>query len=132
MALSKDEIYKNSKLAIVEIFKDANSVIQIDDKETGEIVGKGFSYFYVNSMGQKIRNTVKFTISISIREKKYRIKIYNISGYSGISEIPFSIIDCNENYKKRRYKEMIDSLDNELKNILSTLKEKINKNADKF
>jgi hypothetical protein len=132
VVLHKDEIYKKAKLAIVEIFKDANAIIQIDDKENGELVGKGSSYFYIKSYGQDIQNTLKFTISISCRENKYRIKIYDINGFSGSLEIPFSIVEYNKKYNKRAYKEMIDSIDNVLKNTLKSLKEKILKKEDKF
>lgn len=40
--IKKDELYLRSKQFFVDVFKSANDVIQMDDKDAGVVVGKGF------------------------------------------------------------------------------------------
>ena len=41
-SVKKEELYNRAKHWLVETFNSAKDVIQIDDKENGEIVGKGY------------------------------------------------------------------------------------------
>ena len=44
-SLSADNLFLNSKQFFVDVFKSAKSVIQIEDKESKVIIGKGNSAF---------------------------------------------------------------------------------------
>src|SRR5690349_17218281 len=72
---SRASLFKSAKIALVETFVDAKEVIQYEDKEEGDIVGKGLLYFY-NAMpfNDHVRNTAKFSIAVNCREGKYRVK----------------------------------------------------------
>jgi|ERR1035437_1440900 hypothetical protein len=84
-SLSKKENYDNSKRAFVNIFKSAKDVIQMDDKENGEIIGKGITtYNWRISFEDKqhpidsFSQAIKFTIDVTSKDNKYRVKISDI------------------------------------------------------
>src|ERR1035437_1354156 len=86
-SLSKKENYDNSKRAFVNIFKSAKDVIQMDDKENGEIIGKGITtyhwriFFKDKQLQNKLDSfsqAIKFTIDVISKDNKYRVKISDI------------------------------------------------------
>jgi hypothetical protein len=80
LTLTKDQLYTKAKLWIANTFKDSKSVIEIDDKENGQIVGKG--NFVVNYTYALTPSTCRFnfTVRIDLKDNKYRLQLYNIIG----------------------------------------------------
>jgi hypothetical protein len=72
---SKSELYARAKLWFANAFVAANHVIQLDDKETGVLIGKG-SIISKDSNGKK---TWEFTVKIQTKEERYKAEIYDIS-----------------------------------------------------
>lgn len=72
---SKSEIYIAVKKWVALYYKSAQAVIQLDDKESGELIIKGISVGipFMKSFGAQYYNDVSHTISISIKENKIRI-----------------------------------------------------------
>ena len=72
---SKEDLYLRSKSWLVHYFKSANAVIQMDDKETGKIIGKGVFMFPVRGGFGNILDydPVHFTVQINTKENKTRI-----------------------------------------------------------
>lgn len=68
-------LYNRAKLWVANSFKDSKSVIQIDDKETSTIVGKG-NFEVVQTMTPYI---IRFSFEINTKENKYRIRFYDIT-----------------------------------------------------
>lgn len=78
----KDELYNRSKIWVVRTFKSANAVLQLEDKDNGQLIGKG-NFQYENSVFTASATwTCDFTIQIDCRENKVRIKCYDISAHS--------------------------------------------------
>ena len=77
----KDQInvYRSAKMWLADYFKDSKSVLQVDDQNLGELVGKGTFRFSVTYSGQEIPNWCRFTVKISCRNNKYRIQVYDIA-----------------------------------------------------
>jgi len=74
----KIDVYKAAKIWFADIFKNSKSVLQVDDKELGELVGKGtFKYSFIYG-GVELDYWCQFTAKISCRKNKYRIQIYDI------------------------------------------------------
>jgi hypothetical protein len=72
---SQDALYVNAKQFFVENFKSANHVIQMDDKQSGIIIGKGWStYLFWNAP-----ITLRYTIKIQCKDDRYKYEIYDIS-----------------------------------------------------
>lgn len=82
--IEKNEVYRNSHLWVVDVFKSSNDVIQYADIENGKIVGKG--NFAINSTGLGAGGTIhksqagviKFTFEVSAKENKCRLRIYDL------------------------------------------------------
>lgn len=72
---AKDEIYDITKEWLVEVFNDAGEVIQIDDKNLGKIIAKGF-------FKTTYDDRVGFILKILIKDEKLKVDIYNL-------DIPF-------------------------------------------
>lgn len=83
---SKNNLYSNAKMWFVDTFKSADDVIQMDDKELGVIIGKGFSDIYVDTkiLGDisKTKTRAYYTIKVQLKENKYKVDIYDIYYYS--------------------------------------------------
>lgn len=72
-------IYTASKKWIAESFQSGKSVIQTEDKESGQIVGR--AYTTVKAPGGGIYFgliTLQFNIQIDCKNEKYRIRFYDI------------------------------------------------------
>nr|WP_294993147.1 DUF4468 domain-containing protein [uncultured Sediminibacterium sp.] len=130
LALSKNVIFDNAKLAVVESFVDANSVIQIDDKVNGEIVGKGRTKFTYRMLMTEILNTANYTIAISSRENKVRIKIYDIVVYTGTSGNPISaenLLKINNKPSRKTMEELNEHFNKLIDQIRNKIKSPSNK-----
>jgi len=69
----KDDLYVKVNSWFVETFKSAESVIEYQDKEAGKVMGK---YVFNYSEGA-YSYSVKQTISIDVKDGKYRLVITN-------------------------------------------------------
>lgn len=79
----KDELYQRSKIWLVNSFKSAKEVIQIDDKGSGQIIGKGNFDYPITVIFETAMWTCYFSVQIDCRDNKARIRIYDIDSKSG-------------------------------------------------
>ncbi|MCS5489303.1 DUF4468 domain-containing protein [Algoriphagus limi] len=75
---SKEELYSKARSFMAYSFKDSKSVIQMDDKEIGRIIGKGNITLNTKTGISKYPNILNFTITIDVRENRYRCIINEI------------------------------------------------------
>ena len=75
---TKEALYANAKKWFIQIFPDLREVIQLDDKDGGEIIGKGILPIHWHYIGAE-KNYQKFTIAISLKNGKYRFRIYDVT-----------------------------------------------------
>ena len=73
--VSASDLYVRANEWFVKTFNSANSVIQMQDKEAGKIIGKG--YVPVKSMGYDAGG-FDFTINFAAKEGRYRYVITDI------------------------------------------------------
>ena len=76
--IKKDELYLRSKQFFVDVFKSAKDVIQMDDKEAGVVIGKGFNDIYIKVIGISTPIQMWYTIKIQSKEGRYKYEIYDI------------------------------------------------------
>lgn len=89
--VSKAELYTKAKLWLAKAFKSSKDVIQFDDKEAGKIIVKGVSTYDAPAFnpGTNFSGFFSFTLTIDIKDNKFRFSIENLnhesykSGYSG-------------------------------------------------
>jgi hypothetical protein len=86
-SINSQELYLRAKVWFVHSFVSAKNVIQLDDKESGKIIGKGL--FDVKSSIVKSQNVgyVEFTIEIQVKDGRYKYTFSDISHKSGTSGI---------------------------------------------
>lgn len=78
--VTADQLYTRAKMAVVEMFKSANDVIQLDDKENGVLIVKGAnSFVYKVNAFDEGTGYVKFALKIYLKDEKYKIEISGIA-----------------------------------------------------
>ena len=90
-SVSKDELYQRSLNWFVRNYKSSSTVIQLKDKETGQITGKAlFSYTSKIIIGRKAAyGNVYYTIQIFVKEGRYKYEINDLIHKAGyLSNIP--------------------------------------------
>lgn len=77
--LFKDDLYDRCKMCIVEIFNSANDVVQLDDKQAGILMVKGFSKQSSDDvLGMQSSGQIWFTLKIECRDERYKITMHQI------------------------------------------------------
>ncbi len=90
---TKNQIYVMLNYWFTATFNDANSVIKLNDKETGCIIAEG----YVQNVAQHVGGMTAYNISIrpiikvDIKDKKIRVT-YTIQGYEAMQAIGGGIL----------------------------------------
>ncbi|MDR6564683.1 MULTISPECIES: DUF4468 domain-containing protein [unclassified Arcicella] len=78
---TKAKLYANAQTWIAKTFGDYKSVIQFEDKEQGRLIIKGLS-----DLNVEFYPNFKYTITIDVKENKYRYSITEINiGFAGTS-----------------------------------------------
>jgi len=77
---TKDQIYTSTKIWIAENFKSAKSVIELDSKEDGIIIGNGIIQYPCSGMDCLAKNDwkVPFTMRVDMKDDKFKITFSNI------------------------------------------------------
>jgi Ca2+-binding EF-hand superfamily protein len=71
---SKNELYNRAKMGIVSMYKSAKDVIQLDDKETGEIIAKGnFQATWTQAFMVTQSTYVSHTLTVFVKDNKAKI-----------------------------------------------------------
>lgn len=78
-SINKEELYKRTKRWFIDTYKSGKDVIQLDDKENGDLIGKGFFETY---WGQQTINIWQ-TIKVQVKDGRYRYEItdFNVKYY---------------------------------------------------
>jgi hypothetical protein len=121
---TSSELYSRAKNFLAHEYKSAKAVIQVDDKDGGQIVGKGnynisFTFMLVNCS-----QLVHHTLSIFVKDGKYKYEISEFivdvprSSFESAKIIPIEEFGAT---KKVRAK-ALDSNDSIVKDIVKDLK----------
>lgn len=121
--IQKGELYKKAKIWFVNTFNDAKAVLQLEDKENGQLIGKGnFDYLYSFALSSATW-VCNFTVQIDCRDNKVRIKFYDISSHS-MGEA------SAEYFNKHHDKKHIKAIDNGIKGLIASFKSAIIKKTE--
>lgn len=74
-SILKGELYKRAKLFFVNSFKNSKNIIQLDDSDSGIIVGNVEEHFKEGDM--YILN-ISYTLSIAVKDGRYKYEIKDI------------------------------------------------------
>ena len=75
--VSKDDLFDRAKNWFAEEFRDANSVLQIDDKENGQLVGRAVMNYKPNVFmaSDMFKGSIWYLVKISTKEGRYKYEI---------------------------------------------------------
>jgi len=139
---AKQELLNNAKQWFVDYFKDSKNVIQNEDKDQGRIVGKGIILIELNTYD-------KITIQIDCKDGKYRYRIYDMTGIipahydvwiGNVGEsifLPEALInkltvDGEAAFTKNKCRKLLQSIGNETKSTIESLKKAMSAKPDDF
>lgn len=131
--LNKQALYKNAQTWIAIQFGNYKSVVQFEDKEAGRIICKGSLL-----AESALETTLSFTLSVDVKDKKYRVAIDDII-YSSRSSVSSHILTLEDEITRNvqrtdEYKDaglqILNSYDQKLRDVLASLKKRINVNDD--
>lgn len=142
--IGKLELYSRAREWFAKAYKSSQNVIQMDDKESGKIVGKALMQVYHKALGSNYPSGyINYTISIYFKDGRYKYEISNfyhtgqlVSGGNRIEDFG----PCEEmiNTKKKTwgvsyqktFNYYLSQLDTNIKLLILDLKESMNKVAD--
>lgn len=77
-SISKQELYSRAREWFAKAYNSSQSVIQMDDKENGKIVGKALTQVYHKSLGSNYPSGhINYTISIYLKDGRYKYEVTN-------------------------------------------------------
>lgn len=127
----KPETYKSAKMWFADAFKDSKSVLQVDDKDLGELMGKGTFEYPVTYQGFTAEFWCQFTVKVSCRNDKYRLQIYDVmtkGKANGEYYAVETIIDSKESAPQLALRE----IDRQINEIIKSSKAAIEAKVDTF
>ena len=73
---TQGQLYSTAREWYVNRFNSAEAVLQMEDKESGKLLGKAFSYIYDNKIGKwKLR----YAIKVYLKDGRYKVVITDLS-----------------------------------------------------
>lgn len=142
-SVTKDVLYVKARDWFNNTFKDSKEVLQIADKETGEISGKGIFYGYIKhstlGVDNSYKNSYRFKITIWVKDSKYKYILTDIDNYDGA--LAFGIITTSDHtdmkvsmVRKKKMDEYYMAAKNaalvNAQGIILQLKDAMNKRSD--
>jgi hypothetical protein len=77
-SVSKLELYSRAREWFAKAYNSSQNVIQMDDKESGKIVGKALTRVYHKALGSNYPSGyINYTISLYLKDGKYKYEITN-------------------------------------------------------
>jgi len=131
LSKKKSEIFASAKTWFAEKFNDSKTILQIDDQEGGELLGKATFSTRISDGSASPLNSVQFTIKVSCRDRKYRIQIYDL-GSRHSSEYDFEPMDWMNKPGSTAGQVFLANVDKEILSIMLAAKDHIEKQSDNF
>ena len=137
----KSELYANAQKWLVEKFSNIKDVIQTQDKEQGQIVGKvNLTTTIKGRMGTPWNFLNNMIVQIDCKDNKYRYRIYSIITSlpgGGIDETPletpyFSLLSGKWVVNKTYTKSMLVNTNIDIKGLIESLKATMGAKKDDF
>ena len=140
---TKDELFIRGREWFNENFKSAKEVLQIADKESGELSGKGIMTvdYVLKYMGtHTYKNNVNFQMSIWVKEGKYKYEMTDFVTSSSDKTYSFGLITSSDEtnvkipmYSEKKINEMYLSVKQntviKAQSLIEDLKIKMSKNS---
>jgi hypothetical protein len=130
---NKQELFSRAREWFAKAYKSSTKVIQMEDKESGKIVGKALIQVFYKYMGLKPGGYINYTISIYIKNGKYKYELTDFF-HTGVSVNGYSLDGgaCEKILKEKKgagylsydktYELYLFQMDENIKALVSDLK----------
>jgi hypothetical protein len=145
--VSQDDLYNRGKIWFANTYVSANDVIQLDDKSSGLIIGKGV-YRYdpkVFNANARTVGVIRYTVKLFFKDGRYKYEIGNfnhestsVSSYGGID---FGLItnetECSSpkrgmgsSWNNKVWNDIKSQIDDNVKLLISSIKDGMTKTIE--
>lgn len=136
--VSKDQLYKRVKLWFIESYNSGKDVIQLDDKDHGEIIGKGcfrakWNFRFYTTLSMNVWKTIK--IQIKNDSLKYEISDFRMNNYffpttkSSLSDASIPLETWNKGHDANNRK-FYPRINNQMLALISSLESAVKSNEN--
>jgi hypothetical protein len=124
----KQELFSRAREWFAKAYKSSTSVIQMEDKESGKIVGKALMQVYYKN---RQNGYINYTISIQVKDGRYKYEVTDFYHTGQGSSIPDyglceKMINSSDKYfgvsMQKNYNSCLFELDKNIKDLISDLK----------
>ena len=131
--VSKDEIYKRTKHWFINTYSSAKDVIQLDDKENGEIIGKAcfkekWPLSFYTSMSVNVWKTIKIQIQnnlVRFEISDFRLKNYYLQPQNqSITDGGIPLEEWNKGHNSKNMK-FYPKINEQVNNIIKSFENAI-------
>lgn len=117
---TKEILFQRATKWFAQTYKSAQDVIQLQDKETGMLVGKGVIPVYYQSMGVNQQDGyMNYTFTLQVKDGRYRYELTNIYHQPNPGGNNYGTAEEMQHTKKAGYQK-----------ILNRMLEQVNSNVD--
>lgn len=136
----KTDLYRKATIFFADDMLSTGNIVQLDDKENGIIIGKGFLTIPIQNKKMSIPVNLHFTIKVEARDDRYRYEVYSLRYETKATSFTAEELFAKEKsaeYKKAKKNardiadQYLDRTVTVVDNIVSTLKEYMSSNSNK-
>ncbi len=124
---SKDQLFNAARSWFSSTFLSAKSVLDLDDRSAGKLIGKG-NLSYTGLQKTFGERRASFIIDITVKDGKYRVIVYDIkdlseNGYGDLNLYNFENLhpELRQKYKAKFKYDALSSFDQSIKLLLASL-----------
>ena len=145
--ISQDVLYNRGKIWFANTYVSANDVIQLDDKVSGLIIGKGVFRYEPKVFNASARTVgvIRYTVKLFFKDGRYKYEIGNfnhestsVSSYGGIdfglitseSECPNPKRGMGSSWNNKVWNDIKSQIDDNVKLLVSNIKDGMTKEVE--
>lgn len=125
---SQDELYASAREWFAKTYNSANNVIQMEDKESGKLVGKALSDVYHKGLGMRHPSgNIRYTIAVSVKDGRYKYEITDFyhTGETNATTVGNceDMINPSRKYSKKILHHYLEQLNDNTNALIASLKD---------
>jgi len=136
---SKQELYSRAREWFAKTYNSSKEVLQMEDKESGKIIGKALIQVYYKMLGMDHEHGyINYTITIAVKDGKYKYEITDLhhkgqfvqDGMSPSYGLCENMINSGTS-RQKLYNYCLYVADRDIKNLIIDLKSSMNLKSNK-
>jgi hypothetical protein len=128
----KQELFSRAREWFAKAYKSSTNVIQMEDKESGKIIGKALMQVYHKAMGREYPSGyINYTISIYLKDGRYKYEITDfyhtgqpggVPAYGACEDMIKTTLKAMGVSYQKTFNYYLFQMDNNIKNLIVDLK----------